>query len=105
MIAAVRSLTAILLLLALPASAAPPSLQRAELMLKSTATEVEAIEPALDSLIASARAVAESNGQRDPVLLLGRHAAIIDRRADALSRKAEHLAATVEELALALSAP
>ncbi len=96
--------TAFVLLLSLPAVAGSSPLQRADLMIKSTATEAQAIEGPLQALVESARQVAASEGGRDPVLLLQRDADVIDRRADALSRKASHFARAVEDLAKALSA-
>ena len=90
--------TALALVLAGPVAAEPSPLQRADLMLRSTTTEAQSIEGPLEALIESARQVAATGGGRDPVLLLQRDAAVLDRRSDRLSRKAEHFAQAVDDL-------
>ena len=93
-----RWLPALILLLAFPAVAAPTPLQRTDVMMRSTTAEAKGLEAPLAAVVDSARAVAESGGARDPVLLLHRDADIIDQRADALDRKAQHLSAAVDDL-------
>lgn len=93
---------ALVLLLSTPALADPSPLQRSGVLIESTTREAAGLEAPLDALIASARAVAETGGTRDPVLLLYRDADVLDRRASALAIKADALAKAIADLAKTL---